>query len=666
MLWDESADDLKLVGAAGLTVAGDIDVDGTTNLDIVDIDGAVDMASTLQVDGAATFTTEITANGGIALGDSDKATFGASDDLSIYHNAGDNSSRIIEGGAGNLYIGGDNTYLTNAAIGANYLKAVDGGAVTLYHNNAAKLATASGGVTVTGELAATSLDISGDIDVDGTSNLDVVDIDGAVDMASTLAVGGVTTFNSNVNFAGATSSYPRLSRSGTAIQVELADASDWGNLSTGGLTTYGASVFNENSADVDFRVESSGNANMLFVDGGADAVGIGTGTPADNLHLNESGATSSFIRFSNSNVSNGWSLGAQSGGRFQLTQNGVADRLIVDSSGKVGIGVTPEAWHANATALQIGDLGGLWTYDDNSNPEQMWVSENVYMGTEERYIQTDFASAHQQRNGVHTFKVAASGSADAAISWTNAMTIDNSGNLLVGKTSENNGTVGVQAMATGDINATVSNDTVSRLNRLSGDGEILRFQKDTSTVGSIGSNAAGGTPVLDISANSSSGIMRMLTSGTEHMRIDSSGNVTKPLQPAFSARPASEQLNFAVGSWVTVVLGTENFDVGSNFASNTFTAPVTGKYQLAATVVVKNVDTASDYYQLQLTTSNRSYYGIFDPGGFSADLDYFDLTVSVLADMDASDTAYLQILQNTGTVQSDIDTMSAFSGYLAC
>ena len=49
MLWDESADDLKLVGAAGLTVAGDIDVDGTTNLDAVDIDGAVQIDATLNV-----------------------------------------------------------------------------------------------------------------------------------------------------------------------------------------------------------------------------------------------------------------------------------------------------------------------------------------------------------------------------------------------------------------------------------------------------------------------------------------------------------------------------------------------------------------------------------------------------------------------------------------
>lgn len=53
MLWDQSADDLILAGAAGL------DVDGVTNLDVVDIDGAVDMASTLQVDGAITGSSTI-------------------------------------------------------------------------------------------------------------------------------------------------------------------------------------------------------------------------------------------------------------------------------------------------------------------------------------------------------------------------------------------------------------------------------------------------------------------------------------------------------------------------------------------------------------------------------------------------------------------------------
>ena len=49
MLWDASADDLVLAGAAGIDLAGDIDVDGTANLDAVDIDGAVQVDNTITV-----------------------------------------------------------------------------------------------------------------------------------------------------------------------------------------------------------------------------------------------------------------------------------------------------------------------------------------------------------------------------------------------------------------------------------------------------------------------------------------------------------------------------------------------------------------------------------------------------------------------------------------
>ena len=69
---------------------------------------------------------------------------------------------------------------------------------------------------------------------------------------------------------------------------------------------------------------------------------------------------------------------------------------------------------------------------------------------------------------------------------TERMRIDSSGNVLVGKTASNNGVAGVEASVSGGLSSTVSGDTVSRLNRLSSDGEILRFQKDTATVGSIG------------------------------------------------------------------------------------------------------------------------------------------------------------------------------------
>ena len=67
----------------------------------------------------------------------------------------------------------------------------------------------------------------------------------------------------------------------------------------------------------------------------------------------------------------------------------------------------------------------------------------------------------------------------------NKFLVTTGGNVLINKTAANNATVGTQIMSTGDVNATVSGDTVARFNRLSSDGEIIRFQNDTATDGAI-------------------------------------------------------------------------------------------------------------------------------------------------------------------------------------
>ena len=68
---------------------------------------------------------------------------------------------------------------------------------------------------------------------------------------------------------------------------------------------------------------------------------------------------------------------------------------------------------------------------------------------------------------------------------------------------------------------------------------------------------------------------------TTHMAFTEDGEVTKPLQPAFMVNKSTEQSNIATGSrYQDVSFDTEQYDIGSNFASNTFTAPVTGKYLL--------------------------------------------------------------------------------------
>jgi hypothetical protein len=59
-----------------------------------------------------------------------------------------------------------------------------------------------------------------------------------------------------------------------------------GATTTGALTVKDATVFNEDSGDFDTRIESDGNANMVFVDASTDRVGIGTGTPSKTLDVN--------------------------------------------------------------------------------------------------------------------------------------------------------------------------------------------------------------------------------------------------------------------------------------------------------------------------------------------------------------------------------------------
>jgi len=175
---------------------------------------------------------------------------------------------------------------------------------------------------------------------------------------------------------------------------------------------------------------------------------------------------------------------------------------------------------------------------------------------------------------------------------------------------------------------------------------------------------------INLQNDSDNGEIRFYTAASgsdveEKMRIDSAGAITMPLQPAFQARPQSPGYtqNIALSTVVDVNFGNEIFDRNGDFSSNTFTAPVTGLYQLNLSAYVENLDTASTYFQLNIATSNRNYVIIIDPN-FSSDLLYFSKTVSVLADMDANDTAVVQAYQVGGTAQTDIVSASTFSGYL--
>ena len=157
------------------------------------------------------------------------------------------------------------------------------------------------------------------------------------------------------------------------------------------------------------------------------------------------------------------------------------------------------------------------------------------------------------------------------------------------------------------------------------------------------------------------------TSGEIALSVDTTGAITKPKQPAFSAHLSSTSSAFATdGSAVTVAFASERFDTNSDFASNTFTAPVTGKYLLGFHLRINNADSAATYYIPTLVTSNHSYRDIINPK-FSSDPAYISMQLTVVADMDANDTAYVTIQQYGGSSQSQIDggnDYTFFSGHL--
>jgi len=98
-------------------------------------------------------------------------------------------------------------------------------------------------------------------------------------------------------------------------QLNVSDGSNGQMLTTNGSGTLAfstpssfdadaAQVFNESGASVDFRVESNSNANMLFVDGSADKIGIGTASPANNLHVHTDAGDEGILIKSTGDTSN--------------------------------------------------------------------------------------------------------------------------------------------------------------------------------------------------------------------------------------------------------------------------------------------------------------------------------------------------------------------------
>ena len=133
-------------------------------------------------------------------------------------------------------------------------------------------------------------------------------------------------------------------------------------------------------------------------------------------------------------------------GAFNLATGGTTVRLNVDASGNLGLGVTPSAWGASfKPAIDLGTGAAIGAYS-TFGPS---LYANCYINSSSQYIYKNSAAAgaYQILNNAHYWYNAPSGTAGNAITFTQAMTLDASGNLLVGLTS---GSYKFQAARSGD------------------------------------------------------------------------------------------------------------------------------------------------------------------------------------------------------------------------
>jgi hypothetical protein len=239
------------------------------------------------------------------------------------------------------------------------------------------------------------------------------------------------------------------------------------------------------------------------------------------------------------------------------------------------------------------------------------------------------------------------------------------------------GSIALNAIATGAYNTALGNGAGASLTLADSDNICIM---NAGTVGDNNTLRLGtqGTGNGQIDTTFVAGIYNVGVTNDGMVIIDSAGqlgsqlNLVMPENVAFLAYNSADDVDqTGDGAVATVDFDTEVFDQGSDFSADTFTAPVTGRYQLTARVSVTNF-TSARLLSIQLVTSNRSYYGDrIDPLGTTTSDGDITIGVSVLADMDAADTATVQVVA-TGEGADTNDIMGSasphetyFSGYLA-
>jgi len=363
--------------------------------------------------------------------------------------------------------------------------------VTLTNATGLPISTGLSGLTTNGVAYATSstaLATGSALQFDGTTFSTTTNAAfGKYSGAAWVSVGDNSSGNGSLRLFGGSS------QKGWQVgsNISVANALEFGLATTNGGTTFTNQMIltgsgylgigtNSPSASLDVQSPNASNSIRLTAT---------TGTNGAYQTFNNTGNTL-YVGTDNS-AGNALGFGAYAAGMYSSTKivfqsASASNSLTLDTSGNLGLGVTPSAWGGGVNGLQVKDSTMIAYSGVNG-----YVGANAYYGTSGgsgfKYYGTNVASLYAQESGVHKFFNAASGTAGNAITFTQAMTLDTSGNLFVGVTTSrySAGSATVYAAGIGDNRPAMACDT-----NLTTSQQQIKFINPNGIVGTIATSGS--------------------------------------------------------------------------------------------------------------------------------------------------------------------------------
>jgi hypothetical protein len=319
------------------------------------------------------------------------------------------------------------------------------------------------------------------------------------------------------------------------------------------------------------------NALGLLSGSSGNRIGLSLGRTAQEAYIGIASTSNSII---NGDVAGDLDILTTTGNIRLSTNAGASLQATLDTAGNLGLGVTPSAWSV-LTALQVKNAA-VW----QAGTDAGFVNNGFFNGSSWRYIASSSAALYQTSANVHAWYNAPSGTAGDAISFTQAMTLDASGNLLVG--------------------------TTTPVYNASGRGLITINGSSAAAVGFTAGGADKGiilhTGTDMIMSNSVAGAITFQTTNTERARIPAAGgfqskttisvgDATPSLSGAGITFPASQSASsdantlddYEEGTW-TPTQGGNLTIVGTFSSSGTYTK--IGRFVVARGVVIGSTSAA--------------------------------------------------------------------------